>query len=84
MKSLRVAGISARYWFSVLGWSLSHDARHDVASFVGHSGKKIGYATSSGVKDVGDRTKVIAKDCVNGVERASKKSGERMKDAARK
>jgi hypothetical protein len=84
MKSLRVAGISARYWFSVLGWSLSQDAGHDVASFVEHSGKKVGHGTKSGVKDVGHGTKVVAKDYVKGVEKASKKTREGMKDAASK
>lgn len=84
MKSLRVAGISARYWFAVLGWSLSQDAGHNVASFGEHSGKKVGHATRLGVMDAGHGTKVVAKDSAKGVEKASKKTGERMKDAARK
>jgi hypothetical protein len=89
MKSPRVAGISARYWFSVLGWRLSQDAAHEMDKgaiktehFVKPAGSKVGHAAKSGVKVAGHRTRLDAKCSVKGVKKPSKKIGEGIKNAA--
>jgi hypothetical protein len=73
MKSLRGAGIPALLVLCV-GMALGQDAAHDVdkgATKTGHvvkqTGKKVGQAARSGVKDAGHGTKVVATDSAKGV-----------------
>jgi hypothetical protein len=90
MKALRIAAIPAVAVLYV-GMALGQDVAHDVdkgatkaGHFVKHAGKKVGHATKSRFKDAGHETVVDDNDSVKSVDKASKKTGEGVKDAASK
>jgi hypothetical protein len=90
MKALRVEGISAMAVLCV-AMALGQDVAHDVDKaatrtehVVKHDARKVGHATKSGVKHADHGTKVVARDSAKKVEKASKRTGEGIKDVVSK